>query len=416
MRINSRLAKIRAAGEPVTLQELNVYYASVPDAKNAAIVYGRAFAILDKSSSHGFLEHRDELPSSTNALPEDLRQKMEKAVEENQNALEVLHKAAALPACRYPIDYTPGWDALLPHLTKLPLCAKLEMCNGVLKEQKGDVDAAIASVAMISKYATSVDSEPDLISVLVKHWLNLEAFDLSRWILNHRRLSQAQLKLFQKNFDESESDNWVTRASIGERCMVLPMFGYSTPEFLDVISPDGYNNLDRAGIHLLRFSGGLKKDEIMFLDFLEQARGAARLPFPERLDRIEELRSEIRREASSHALFVTGEILPGFINGLDKDAVYVARMRLMQTALAIEQFRNSRGCRPESVEQICPDYLKTALLDPFRGQPLHYRKTDAGYLLYSIGPDGMDDKGLIPLPLNLRSKNVKGDIVLSIDR
>jgi hypothetical protein len=44
---------------------------------------------------------------------------------------------------------------------------------------------------------------------------------------------------------------------------------------------------------------------------------------------------------------------------------------------------------------------------PFDGQPLRYRKQDAGYVLYSIGPDLKDDGGK---PMNGKG----GDIVFTV--
>jgi len=41
-----------------------------------------------------------------------------------------------------------------------------------------------------------------------------------------------------------------------------------------------------------------------------------------------------------------------------------------------------------------PSYLKSIPNDPFvEKKPLIYKKTAKGYLLYSVGPDGVDDGG-----------------------
>ena len=36
--------------------------------------------------------------------------------------------------------------------------------------------------------------------------------------------------------------------------------------------------------------------------------------------------------------------------------------------------------------------------DPFDGRPLRYKKLEKGYVVYSIGPDGVDDGGLEKAP------------------
>ena len=44
-------------------------------------------------------------------------------------------------------------------------------------------------------------------------------------------------------------------------------------------------------------------------------------------------------------------------------------------------------------ESLVPDYLAAVPIDPYSGRPLVYRRTGDGYLLYSVGLDGVDDGG-----------------------
>ena len=42
-----------------------------------------------------------------------------------------------------------------------------------------------------------------------------------------------------------------------------------------------------------------------------------------------------------------------------------------------------------------PSYLKEVPLDPLNGQPLRSRVTEDAYTVYSVGPDGDDDGGML---------------------
>ena len=42
---------------------------------------------------------------------------------------------------------------------------------------------------------------------------------------------------------------------------------------------------------------------------------------------------------------------------------------------------------------LLPKCLAAIPIDPFSNQPLVYRRSDTGYLLYSVGPDGEDNGG-----------------------
>jgi hypothetical protein len=70
-----------------------------------------------------------------------------------------------------------------------------------------------------------------------------------------------------------------------------------------------------------------------------------------------------------------------------------AYLRLLMAHLAIRLFENDHGEAPKKLDDVVPQYLSTALEDPYCGNPLVYRRTNEGYVLYSVGPDGRDNGG-----------------------
>jgi len=259
------------------------------------------------------------------------------------------------------------------------------------------------------------DVNADLISVLVQQWLNLRAYDLSLWILNHQKLSALQLTTLQNIFHNRESTNWIDRAVIGDRCSTLASFDYSADRFADTITDGRTQRSDVLAIRLFRLFGQLKKDEITYLTRMDEAREAARLPFPENLDRANELSIAIKNEAQSKMLFVTGSLLPGFLRSISRNTQHAARLRILRAALAIEQYRIQHGFLPQSLDDLKPDDA-TSLLDPFSGVQLHYTGTNGSYTLYSIGPDQEDDGGKTSVPLYSKEEIPLGDFTASVRR
>jgi hypothetical protein len=71
---------------------------------------------------------------------------------------------------------------------------------------------------------------------------------------------------------------------------------------------------------------------------------------------------------------------------------------LEQTGLALELFRSREGRYPDHLEELVPDDLAAVPSDPFgaAGAPLVYATAAAGpatRLLYSLGPDRIDQRG-----------------------
>lgn len=71
----------------------------------------------------------------------------------------------------------------------------------------------------------------------------------------------------------------------------------------------------------------------------------------------------------------------------------VSRVRLLETELALCCYRAEHGAPPAQLTQLVPQYLQRVPQDPFGRQPLIYRAQGTNWLLYSIGPDGVDDGG-----------------------
>ena len=81
---------------------------------------------------------------------------------------------------------------------------------------------------------------------------------------------------------------------------------------------------------------------------------------------------------------------------------YAASQRLTQqrdatlVALALTLFHRRHGAWPERLDDLVPDLLPAIPADRFTGQPLRYRVVDGRPLVYSVGPDKLDNGGQLP--------------------
>lgn len=69
--------------------------------------------------------------------------------------------------------------------------------------------------------------------------------------------------------------------------------------------------------------------------------------------------------------------------------------RLAATALAIRLYQVDKGRRPQSLAELVPEYLPETPRDPFAGDgsAIGYLPEGRPAILYSVGPDGVDDGG-----------------------
>ncbi len=72
----------------------------------------------------------------------------------------------------------------------------------------------------------------------------------------------------------------------------------------------------------------------------------------------------------------------------------VSHRRATLASLAISAYRTEHRASPDALEDLVPKYLSEIPLDAFSQQPLRYRRLpDGEILLYSVGPDLIDDGG-----------------------
>ena len=82
---------------------------------------------------------------------------------------------------------------------------------------------------------------------------------------------------------------------------------------------------------------------------------------------------------------------------------------LIMTEAAVRRYVIENGSPPESLAALVPEYLPTVPVDPYGDAPLRYRRTEGGYLLYSIGANGVDDGGQ-HVNFSDATTNKKGDL------
>jgi hypothetical protein len=70
---------------------------------------------------------------------------------------------------------------------------------------------------------------------------------------------------------------------------------------------------------------------------------------------------------------------------------------LLVVALALRSYHEKHHSFPATMSQLVPEYLHALPADPYgAGEPLRYRLADKSgqkYSLYSVGPDGVDNRG-----------------------
>jgi hypothetical protein len=82
-------------------------------------------------------------------------------------------------------------------------------------------------------------------------------------------------------------------------------------------------------------------------------------------------------------------LIPATQAAYDANARLTASMRAMRVFNALMEYRQTQGREAEGLGDLT--LPKEATIDPFSGKPLLLNHTDDGWLIYSVGRDGVDD-------------------------
>ena len=415
-RLRDRIEAIRAAGYPATCAELDRWYSIPRDVENAAYTMEEALLMLnswDKEKSKSLpVAGRAELPPRTEPIPPEMKTLIAEYVADNNEALELLHEAAKIEHCRYPVDLNAGFAARLPNLSEMRSCVFLLELEAILHAEHGDDKLAIRSVKSCFGIARSLAKEPITISQLVRSACQNRAATTIEYCINRIEFTDEQLVELIECTHNSECITNMSYALVGERCMGLTFF--QNPRSLD---PGVFGGSTPTG-PILAFYGaaGLADaDAVIYLDLMDGYMKSTELPLHERQRAVDALGARLQSTSKIHILLHT--IMPALSRITTIELRSVAQLRTGQAGLAVQRYRLATSELPDKLADLVPAYLETVPKDPFDGKELRYKKLDPGFVVYSIGEDLSDDGGRErPAKTVKDGKPVKWDVTFIVER
>jgi hypothetical protein len=396
--VEAKVDEIRKQGYPVTLAELDKWYPQPPPGENAADALTNAFAlyVIDwKTLNKQPLGIPSKPLPGDQPLSDEVRQTLRNYVTDHQRVLGLLHQAVVKPRCRYPIVSIEGYStSVLPSVQKANHSVRLLLLEALHAVDKNDLDQVVDSLVSSATLARTI-SEAPFEETLFYRDLSVRQITMAlSYTLTQLTMNENQLERLREAMNQSveSSESALAKVFVGERCQKMT--------YLDTLLPrvrDWNGMVSRASIFYLFYKAGglVELDKLSYLNLTDDYLRAAQSPFPSRL--------RLYQAAMGHAhLMPRYDILLRFLSYHDwdvlRDAKCMARLRCAVTGLAVEKYRLANARLPDELPN-------PALLDPFDGQPLRYKKLAKGYVVYSVGEDGKDDGG-----------DEKKDITFTVER
>lgn len=394
---SERLHAIAARGEPTSLAELDKFYRAVPESNNAALLWLEGGAAL--TNKLGDIAGKLIMKRGV-ALDEDEVHEAAEALAANTEALALFHRAARLNQSRYPINLNQQPFSNIRHLARVKGIAQVLRAEVAVAVAQTNTALAAEAINAIFAVGRSMGAEPLLISQLVAYAIDTIGIQTLQFAVNAAAFRETELAAMQMAVSKADDMDSAARGFIGERAFFIS--GLSDPDGFGLMAasrltpPSGVEEIISEVFvqPLARLSGFWQRDLRFGIDALSTNIAWARLPDPQRVHATTNW-SAIIAQAKSGYYIMTGMLLPAMEKFIARDVNHRAQARTALVALAIERFRlANNGKLPSELPSLIPAYLEKVPIDPFDGQPLRYKRTDKGYMVYSIGPDGVDDGGI----------------------
>jgi hypothetical protein len=376
------------------LEEIEANRRIVPDAQNSAL------HILKIKTLHGGQSVSTPVWETLLAgLPPQVQLNdqqvayLDKSLAQLQKAVVEARKLKDMPYGRYPITYSAGFFTTILSCQEGRVVFDLLQWDAARRGHAGDADGALESCLALQHAACAIGDEPFLISQLVRYAGNAIAIAALERALAQGYFTQASepsLERLQAGLIKEAAEPTLLIALRGERAGAHELFeavahGKMSAQSLSAFSGGG------PVYALSHVPGFLTSQHAALLRFHNRLVEAAKLPAGEQDERLELLDKKIRDEP-----LLVRMVAPAVQRVGEAERRTRANLLCAAAAVAAERFRVRHQHWPGSLEELMKaGLLDKAPVDPYDSQPIRFKRTADGVVIYSVGRDKIDNGGLI---------------------
>jgi hypothetical protein len=390
--LNTELDALRAAGEPVTWQEVIDSIEPLPDEENSTLVLQPHLLSFeqweDKPVSRAVLSRMDVALGVRRS--DEMTKLMRVCLADGRAALDVLHDAAGCPSGRWPLGPHPliYGHRIDEHLWQLERARRLLDVELEQRAADGDGHGAALSLRAMRRLAASLDGSPYLPAVLRRLGADALGGVAAERALSLTELPAADLAMLRDEF-AIEAEELSLRAAIrGERASLL-WLATEQPQMLG-----DYLNVPKVVFALRRVTPGMLETDALFgLKCTTEGLGLLDLPPRESLvvGKLHDTKYSGTRAGWRNVVLHPASAIVKSAHGRAGVVLVRVKLRLhiVRAALAVEQFRMERGHWPVKLADLVPDYIDAVPQDWFApvGTTVRYVRTPSGARVWSRGDD-----------------------------
>jgi hypothetical protein len=351
-------------------------------------------------------------------------------IERNERPLALIGQAAQKSEYYNPLvpkRWTEDWptsliQALLPNSQLCREVVAVLCARAMLRTSQGNTGAAWRDLITCHRFCRLLQRGGTLIELLIGIACEQITIRAGLALLFHSKMQSDQILAHWTEIKKLPPPSAVAdKLNLAERFVLLQMImGMASqgPEYLEIETKRGASSAPIARsansslfTHNINYDPAFRNANRCYDRLVVATRTQDRT---ERQREIIAITSEIkaaRSEAIGPATFIkkeifgpsyrgerigeilVGTLLPAFNKLVDSADHLEQTHRNLHLAFALAAYHADHSRYPEKLAELSPKYIDKIPDDLFSGQPLIYRLESDGYLLYSVGVNGVDDGG-----------------------
>lgn len=382
----AELARIRAAGEPVTIDDLSNLYNALPADDEATHLWLNAIAAQKPYNKKlgwdlPIIGTGRDFPAPGKAWPQ--LEDVEKYLAYQGEFLRLLHAAAEHEGRPHlPVRFDAAFVASDMYAYVIPLrsAPQLLALEAHARAHRGDGDGAADAIRASLACGRAIEPIPSSLGFMVMTAMDPIALGEVEALLPCTKFSDAQLARLQVALRQRDYKDALRRALLGDRVG-------------GIADLEGFGWYQTSGSGTITLRGELAS-------YLRRARASlekVKQPWDRALHGVDSqwLSSVPPRQFFGLEVEVESESLDTHWGmALVVAAAQTARFELADAAIAAKRYQMRHGRWPDGLEQLVPEFLPQVPHDPFDGKPLRCVCDGGRCVVYSIGSDGVDGGGV----------------------
>lgn len=370
--VQKRLQAIRETGAPTAITELS--FDSVPDDENAAALLELAYPKVSgasKAIAERFESLSSEPRAATVGFTDEQKQQLLEFRDNHPEMVALLRQAIDAPGYAPVIDLqTPLFAVGIRQTEKLnDFSTAWRALSLIIKADiaEAGTEKGLNEWVDVLELVSGVEKEPVMTSFLTAQQHVFRTASEVNTLLRAHNFKPETYQRLDSVLDSLDTHDPLVRALEMERAHGITQF----EELVNVV-PKGLRWLGRVN---------WSEEEIRYLDVFDEQLLLAREPYFDVVDQI----------SGSIPMKYMGEMIrPALEQMREAFERRIATIRCLRivTHISEKQLQSDTQLSLESL-----DLAPEAVVDPFSGKPLKLKRTDDGWIVYSVGKDLNDDGG-----------------------